>query len=231
MISIPELHYKNLCMAFESFICINQLNGTVRVLSQKRLAPLVKKVIYGKQHNANGRKLVRYVLHDTATDLRRMKSHNAEDRRIRWMNHKNITMWFNKWEHDLVKLGFAFWDETTGKVHIPEEMRRMIGNFDETSLPLCGATTNRGGKSEALIYDPRFPMVGKATFKSSLSLTMITGSTAAGKPFPPHIQFPLKAKSMETMQLEFDVVEHVPQVLGQFGCEEEQARPVLFGQN
>ena len=123
-------------MAFESFICINQLNGNVRVLSQKRLAQLVKKVIYGKQNDANGRKLVRCVLHDTATDLRRLKSHNAEDRRIHWTNHKNITMWFDNWENNLVELGFAFRDETTGKVHIPEEMLRLIGNFDETSLLL-----------------------------------------------------------------------------------------------
>ena len=71
-----------------------------------------------------------------------------------------------------------------------------------------------------LSYDLRFPMVGKATSKSSLSSTMITESTAASKPFPPHLQFAAKAKSMETMRLEFDVAEHVSQVLGQFGCEE-----------
>jgi hypothetical protein len=88
-----------------------------------------------------------------------MESHNAEDRRICRTNHKNITTWFDNWEHDLVKLGFADWDETTGKVHIPEEMLRLIGNFDKTSLSLCGATTNCGGRPEALIYDPRFPMV------------------------------------------------------------------------
>jgi hypothetical protein len=44
-----------------------------------------------------------------------------------------------------VDLGFAVWDEATGKVHIPEEMLSRIGNFDEMNLSLCGATTNRGG--------------------------------------------------------------------------------------
>ena len=199
-------------MAFESFIFINQLNGNVRV-SQKRLAPLVKKVIYGEQHDADGRTLARLVPHDTPTDLRRIKSHNAEDRQNRWTNHKNITMWFDNWEHDLVELGFAFWDETTGKAHIPTEMLRLIGNFDETNLLLCGATTNCGGQLEVLIYVLRFPMVGKATSKSSLSL--IAGSTAASKPFPPHIQFMTKAKLIKTMQLDVDVAEHVPQVLEQ----------------
>ena len=195
--------------------------ATYAFLSQKRLAPLVKKVIYGKQHDAGGRALARSVLHNTATDLRRIKSCNAEDSHICWTNHKNITMWFDNWEHDLVELRFAFRDETTGKVHIPEQMLRLIGNFDKTNLSLCGATTNPGGQLEALIYDPRFPMVGKATSKSSLSSAMITGSTAASKPFPPHIQFMTKAKSTEMMRLDFDVVEHLPQVLGQFGCEEE----------
>ncbi len=127
--------------------------------------------------------------------------------------------------------GFAVRDEATGKVHIPKEMHSRIGNFDEMNLSLCGATTNWGGRPEALIYDPGFPMAGKATLKSSLSLTMITGSTASGEPFPPHIQFMTKAKTNDTMQLDFDVVEHVPLVLGQFGCKEEHAWPVSFGQN
>ena len=74
-------------------------------------------------------------------------------------------------------------------------------------------------------------MVGKATSKSLLSSTMIAGSNAAGEALPPHIQFAMKAQSLEAMHLDFDVVEHVPQVLGRFGCEEECAWPVSFGQN
>ena len=74
-------------------------------------------------------------------------------------------------------------------------------------------------------------MVGKATSKSSLLTTMIVGSTVAGEALPPHIQFLTKAKNLEAMRLNFDVVEHVPQVLGWFGCEEERAWPVTFGQN
>ena len=60
---------------------------------------------------------------------------------------------------------------------------------------------------------------------------MIAGSNAAGEALPPHIQFTTKAHSLEAMCLDFDVVEHVPQVLGRFGCEEECAWPVSFGQN
>jgi hypothetical protein len=185
--NIPERHYTNLCMAFKSFVTINQLNANVRVLSQKRLAPLVKKVIYGDQ-DFNGRELLRRVLRDTNVDLSVTKSRNAEDRRIAWTNEDNLNMWLNNWEHDLVELGFA-WRDDTGKVHIPEEMLALITNLDETNLSLCGATQTRGGRPEGHIYDPRFPMVGKATSKSSLSTTMIGGSTAAGEALPPHIQF------------------------------------------
>ncbi len=67
-----------------------------------------------------------------------------------------------------------------------------------------------------LFYDPRFPVVGKATCKTSLTSTLITGSTAAGEAFQPHIQYVTKAKTLEMMQLNVDVAEHVPWVRGKF---------------
>jgi len=143
-------------MAVKSFVTINQLIGNVQVLSEKRLVPLVKKVIYGEQ-DFYGRKLVRRVLRDTGLKLSKIKSHNAEDRRIRWTNKDNINMWMENWEHDLVELGFAWQDhDTTGKVRIPEEMLYFFINLDETNLSLCGATANQGGRSEALIYGQRW---------------------------------------------------------------------------
>ena len=108
-------------------------------------------------------------------------------------------MWFDNWEHDLVELGFAVCDTTTGKIHIPEDQLGLIGNFDETCLNLDGSSTNRGGCPEAFIYNPRFPLVGKVTCKTSLTSTLITGSTAAGEAFPPNIQYVTKAKTPETM--------------------------------
>ena len=61
----------------------------------------------------------------------------------------------------------------------------LICNFDKTCLLLDGSTINRGGRPEALIYDPGFPLVGKATCKSLLTSTLITGSTAAGEALVP----------------------------------------------
>ena len=73
-----------------------------------------------------------------------------------------------------------------------------IGNFDETCLSLDGSNNNRGGRPECVIYDPRFPLVGKATSKSALTTTMISGSTVAGEAYPPHLQFQTKVKTTDT---------------------------------
>jgi hypothetical protein len=143
--NIPELHYKNLCTAFESFVTINQLNGNMRLCSAKKYGPLIFKVAYGDHEGASRRKLLNRVLRDTACNLNKCKSHNAEERRIRWTNHRNISMWFDNWENDLVELGFASRYPTTGKILIPEDQLGNICNFDETCLNLDGSSTTRGG--------------------------------------------------------------------------------------
>ncbi len=67
--------------------------------------------------------------------------------------------------------------------------------------------------------------------KSLLTLTLITGSNAAGKMFPPHIQFQSKAKSIDTMQINIDVAERMQHVLGKFGCKEVKPWQGTFGAN
>ncbi len=44
-------------------------------------------------------------------------------------------------------------------------------------------------------FDVRFPQLGKVTSKSALTTTMISGSTAAGEPLPPHFQFQTSAQT------------------------------------
>ncbi len=131
----------------------------------------------------------------------------------------------------MVELGFAYRDLTTNKVCIPEEQLKNILNFGEMCLSLDGSTLNRGGRPEVVLYDPRLTQVGRGTSKSSLTTTMITGSNAAGDPFPPHLQYQTKAKSAETMKLQYNVAEHVPSVQGQFGCDKDWLWPVTFGSN
>ena len=67
--------------------------------------------------------------------------------------------------------------------------------------------------------------------KSSLTLTLITGSTAAGQVFPPHLQFQSKAKSADTTRIDVNVAEHIQRVRGKFVCKEEKLWPIAFGTN
>ena len=61
---------------------------------------------------------------------------------------------------------------------------------------------------------------------------MITGSKAAGNPIPTHLQFQSKAKAKEAMmKLQYDVMDHMTRVQGQFGCGEVNLWPVMFVTN
>ncbi len=82
-----------------------------------------------------------------------------------------------------------------------------------------------------ILYDPRFPHVGQATSKSSLTTTMITGSNVSGDPIPPHLQFQSKAKTKEAMKLQYNVADHMQCVCRQFGCDEVHLWPVTLGAN
>jgi len=160
-------------MAFESFVAINQLNGMARETRHKKLALHVHQVLHA--HTPAGSKALDFlkcVLSDSAVNLNAAKGKNREDRRIRWTTYKNLLLWFDNWERDLVELGFAYYDPITNKVCIPREQLINILNFDETCMSMDGSTQNRGGRPEVILYDPRFPQVGKATSKSSLTSTM-----------------------------------------------------------
>jgi hypothetical protein len=67
--------------------------------------------------------------------------------------------------------------------------------------------------------------------KTSLLVMLITGSTAAGKVFPPHIQFQTKANSADTARIDIDAAEHIQHILGQFGCKEVKPWPSTSGMN
>jgi hypothetical protein len=104
--NIPECHYRNLCIAYESYVAINQLNRKLRACRPKQVGPLVHKVIYGAD-DGDWSVLFKRMQNDTAINLRRQKARNAEDRRIHWTTHKNISMWFDNWEEDIIVLGFG----------------------------------------------------------------------------------------------------------------------------
>jgi hypothetical protein len=203
---IPKWAYKSLCIAFESYVRINQLNRRDNVLTLKKLAAKINEMM---NHNYCS-KLLNCVLLDTAKYLDALKMEYCEDCRIRWTTYSNISSWFNNWEWDLVDLGIAFYDKDRQCV-IPNKQLCNIVNFDETCLSADGSKGKRGGRPEIVIHDPRFPMAGKATNKDSLTATLICGSNATGKALPPHFQFQTKATAENCKRLRTQVFALSPQ--------------------
>jgi hypothetical protein len=115
--NILELHYKNLCAAFESFVTINQINNNMQMCSAKKYGPLVFKVVYGDCEGCRSdwSELLKRVQRDMAVNLNKCKSSNAEDRRIRWTNHRNISMWFDNWGMILWSWGLLFANQQQGR--------------------------------------------------------------------------------------------------------------------
>jgi hypothetical protein len=199
---IDELHYKNLCMAAESYVVIQSASGKSRECTFRRLRARIKKVVRRADVQSDSclaQPLLQRVLKDTSINLNVSNANNVKDRRIRWTNYRNISMWFDNWERDLVNLGTATRDPLTNKVTIPKEQLLNIANFNKSCLSFDGSNSVRGGRPEAVLYDPRFPHAGKATSKSALTTTLITGSTAAGEALPLHLQFQTKAKTADAM--------------------------------
>ncbi len=79
----------------------------------------------------------------TVTELSSGKVKNAEERRVRWTTYYNIKSWFDNWENDLVKLGFASRNDNDNIV-IPDEQLKRILDIDETCLVMDGSKCNLG---------------------------------------------------------------------------------------
>ena len=82
-----------------------------------------------------------------------------------------------------------------------------------------------------MFYDRRFPQLGKATSTTVLTTTMISGSSAAGKPLPPHFKFQTSAQSAEAEYIRIECIWYMLDVAARFGHEEEQSFPISLGLN
>jgi len=107
--------------------------------------------------------------------------------------------------------------EVVGQLEIPNDQLARILNFDETCLSLDGSGSAAGGRPSAIFYNPKLPLVGRATSKSALTTTLITGSYAVGEAIPPHFQFSTSAKSADTMQVRLEMAEFFPNLPCKFG--------------
>jgi hypothetical protein len=180
---ILAVAYKFLCQAYKSLVPINQMNACAGDNSRAKMIPIFAKTFSIRTVKATG--LLNRVIRDTATDINCEKMNCAEDRRIRWTTYQNLDLWFDSWETFLVKYGFTTINKD-GSLHITEEMKARILNFDETCLSLDRSKSNQGGRPTVTYYDVRFPQLGKARSKSALTtIRMISGSSAAGESIPP----------------------------------------------
>ncbi|KAL7474304.1 hypothetical protein ACHAW6_000283, partial [Cyclotella cf. meneghiniana] len=109
-----------------------------------------------------------------------------------------------------------------------EQLQNII-NIDETCLVLDGSKCNRGGRPEITFYSPNLPNLRRATIKTCC--TMITGSTAAGEPMPPHFQFLTTAQSEEIQCVNIRMSAFFPKIKGKFGTNCEKEWPVTLAMN
>jgi hypothetical protein len=69
-----------------------------------------------------------------------------EHRRILWNTYRNLELWFNTWEDNLVELGFAKFDEETKACKVHDNQLARILNIDESACSVDGANGQRGGR-------------------------------------------------------------------------------------
>ena len=116
---VPTCAFKLLCIAFESFVCIMQINSRQGEITYKKLASRIN-VLLGKDYRL--KRMLQRVLLATSKNLDALMMHIAEDRQVRWTTFANISSWFDNWEFDLVELGFATRD-ADGKITILADSR------------------------------------------------------------------------------------------------------------
>jgi len=170
------------------------------------------------------------LVRDTAENIHGDKLNCAEDRRIRWTTYQNLELWHDSWDDFLVEYGFAVLG-ATGTVIVKDELKGRIINIDETCLSLDGSNGNRGGRPTVTYHDIRFPHLGQATSKSSLTTTMITGSSANGEVIPTHFQFQTKAQTEEKEAIRVECIWYMLSVLGTFGYSTKKSFPTSIGLN
>lgn len=103
---IPETTFNHMANAFESYIKINQLNGTGGDISSSKLFHVLKQCTKDNS-GCDCNALLKRLKNATATDINCGRSNNAEERRVRWTTYYFIKSWFDSWERDLLELEFA----------------------------------------------------------------------------------------------------------------------------
>ncbi len=90
---------------------------------------------------------------------------------------------------------------------------------------------NRGRHPTVTYYNIRFLQLGKATSKSALTTTMISGSNAVGELIPPNFQFQTSAQTAKAEAIWIEMLCYMLDVWATFCHKEVQSFPIFLGLN
>jgi hypothetical protein len=233
--TIPPMVYKALKDALTSFICIHQASGK-NEFRRSNLSKIVNDVINSNPaENRRSDQLMARLQKDFGPEINLGKSEMTEERRVKWTTYQNLVSWGDNAKEILVELGFGCHstpdDNVPGEIYFFEGQLDRILNFDETRITLDQTDVQRGGRPSFVFFDPRKPRPGSSTNKSSLSLTVIVGGTAAGEMIPPHFQLTTDSQNAEMQVWNTSIIKYMHDVYGKFGSDDEKYHPCTFGMN
>ena len=198
---------KHLGDALLSYIQINQVNGDSKLRGRASLIAKLNAAatLTDCDVGPKSSRLYERIIKVSNIDLKAEFTRPVEDRRRQWTTYSNLKLWFDTWEKSLEHLGFG---KRVGNEFVIHDLSRII-NLDESCLSLDGSSGRRGGRPYASLYDPALPSIGHCSTKSSVTTTIICGSSAAGEPLPPHFQFSTMAKVEEREKIKLDIFKYL----------------------
>jgi hypothetical protein len=216
--SIPEGAYKALKDALISFISIHQASGK-QELRKSELSRIVNNFVnLNPEENRRGNKLMERLQRYFGPELNIGKSQKMEDTRIKWTTYQNLTNWGDSAKEILIDLGFGHQstvqDNVEGEIYFYDGQLERILNFDETRITLDQTNVEKGGGPSFIFYNPNKPRPGSSVNKSSLSLTLIVGGTAAGEIIPPHFQLTTDGQNEQLQVWNTSIMKYMHDVHG-----------------
>jgi hypothetical protein len=232
----PE-EFKDICTAFLTLSAIEQVNCDADRRNRTQLTSLLGSLIAEKYPNRNEVKLYETMMQANSRSQNVAIIDNREALRVKWLTYVNQKKHHENWEEFLVDHGFARepMDEEErvqlGHVVFCEGQAARIINFDEMSISLDGSQTSKGGRPSTTPTNPDLPESGQQTQKSDKTATIVFGVTGENEAIPPFFIFPTKAANKENYKLRWEVLQNLPQIVGQYGYSTRRAFDVGVGMN